>query len=381
RRDVGHLLAQLGAVLQVVDASEVLHEVLERRVRWYVRHLLPVEPDLTAVAQAVDVAFARHCALEPPRLQHHRRRSPGTRRNLITHVHLKGRRCANQRSRTARKLTNRYRCRPDRGRCGEPGKHGANSSRPVYARRAAATRRGAMILITGGMGFIGLHTTRCLLDAGEEVLLTRYRVSREPSFLREEIGRRVAVEPLDVADPESLHGLFRRYPITSVIHLAVPALRGVALSDEFRVNVQGLLNLLAAAQQRGVGRVSLASSVAVYAGLPAGPFREEQPLRLESSNSTEAFKKTFEVLGLHFADRSGLNVVALRIAGIYGPLYHSMANLPSRLVHAAVRGEAPDLAGGRGGVPHAEDTFDGCYVKDCARAIALLHLSPVLQYR
>jgi UDP-glucose 4-epimerase len=238
-----------------------------------------------------------------------------------------------------------------------------------------------MILITGGMGFIGLHTARCLLDAGEEVVLTRYRVIREPSFIREEIGRRVAVEALDVAEREPLRALFRRYPITSVVHLAVPALRGVALADEFRVNVQGLLNLLEAAQDAAVRRVSLASSVAVYAGVPAGPFREELPLRMEPGNPTEAFKKTFEILGLHFAAQSGLDVVALRIAGIYGPLYHSMANLPSRLAHAAVRGEEPDLTGGRGGVPYAEDTFDGCYVKDCARAIALLHQTPALKHR
>ncbi len=238
-----------------------------------------------------------------------------------------------------------------------------------------------MILITGGMGFIGLHTARCLLDAGEELLLTRYRVRREPSFLRDAIGKRVAVEPLDVADREGLNELLHRYPVTSVIHLAVPALRGVALADEFRVNVEGLLNLLEAAHAAGVRRVSLASSVAVYAGVPAGPFREEHPLRMESGNPTEAFKKAFEVLGLHFGAQSGLDVVALRIAGIYGPLYHSMANLPSRLAHAAVGGTAPDLAGGRGGVPYAEDTFDGCYVKDCARAIALLHRAPALRHR
>lgn len=238
-----------------------------------------------------------------------------------------------------------------------------------------------MILITGGMGFIGLHTAHCLLDAGEELLLTRYHVSREPSFLREQVGRRVAVETLDVADREAMRGLFSRYPISGVIHLAVPALRGVALADEFRVNLQGLLNLLETAHDAGVRRVSLASSVAVYAGLPAGPFREEQPLRMESGNPTEAFKKTFEVLGLHFGAQSGLDIIALRIAGIYGPLYHSMANLPSRLTHAAIRGEVPDLAGGRGGVPCADDTFDGCYVKDCARAIALLHLAPALKQR
>ncbi|HLZ72612.1 MAG TPA: NAD(P)-dependent oxidoreductase [Dehalococcoidia bacterium] len=238
-----------------------------------------------------------------------------------------------------------------------------------------------MILITGGMGFIGLHTARCLLDAGERLVLTRYRVSREPQFLHDELGKRVFVESLDVADQEAVQALFSRYPIDGVVHLAVPALRGVEVSDEFRVNLQGLLNVLDAARRAGVRRVSLASSVAVYAGLPSGPFSEEAPLRLESTNSTEAFKKTFAVLGLHYGTLTGMDVVALRIAGIYGPLYHSMANLPSRLTHAAVHGRQPDLAGGRGGVPYAEDEFDGCYVKDCARAIQMVQQAPLLNHR
>ena len=38
-------------------------------------------------------------------------------------------------------------------------------------------------LLIGGMGFIGLHTARGLLDAGEDVVLTRFRSWRLPSFL------------------------------------------------------------------------------------------------------------------------------------------------------------------------------------------------------
>jgi UDP-glucose 4-epimerase len=75
------------------------------------------------------------------------------------------------------------------------------------------------------------------------------------------------------------------------------------------------------------------------------------PLPLESASHTAAAKKAVEVLGLHFADSTGLPVVLLRLAAIYGPLYHSMANLPSRLCHAAVRRQAPNLDGVRGGPP------------------------------
>ena len=37
-----------------------------------------------------------------------------------------------------------------------------------------------MQMITGGMGFIGLHTAKAFLDAGEDVVITRYRSHRLP---------------------------------------------------------------------------------------------------------------------------------------------------------------------------------------------------------
>ena len=49
------------------------------------------------------------------------------------------------------------------------------------------------VLITGGMGFIGLHTTKALVEAGEDVVITYYQTWREPSFIKDEFGKRVTV--------------------------------------------------------------------------------------------------------------------------------------------------------------------------------------------
>jgi UDP-glucose 4-epimerase len=238
-----------------------------------------------------------------------------------------------------------------------------------------------MILVTGGMGFIGLHTARRLLDAGEDVVLTRFRVRREPAFLKDELGRRAHVESLDIADGPAVREVMKRYNVAGVVHLAAPGLGALSPAEDYRVNMLGLLNVLQAGQELGVRRVSLASSIAVYAGLPAGPFREEEPLPVESGNPTEAYKKAFEVLGLHYADRAGMDVVSLRIGGIYGPLYHSMANLASRVCHAAVRGVPADYTGVRGATPHQDDATDWCYVKDCAAGIQLVHMAEHLPHR
>ena len=229
-----------------------------------------------------------------------------------------------------------------------------------------------MILITGGMGFIGLHTARAFLDAGEDVVLTHFKTRREPDFIKDALGTRARVESLDVADASAVQAVVARHAVHGIVHLAVPGLGALTPADEYRTNTQGLLNVLEAGRQAGVRRVTIASSIAVYWGLDHGPLREDDRLPLPSTSPTEAFKKAEEVLGQHYADRTGLDVVYGRLGLIYGPLYHSMANLPSRLTHAAVRGTRPDFTGMRE-APLADDAADLCYVKDCARGVQLLH--------
>jgi UDP-glucose 4-epimerase len=234
-----------------------------------------------------------------------------------------------------------------------------------------------MILITGGMGFIGLHTAKRCIDAGERVVLTQFHVRREPDFIKDELGSRAAVDVLDVTNSDAVREVVRKHNVDSIIHLAVPGLGALTPSEEFRTNTEGLINTLDAAKEANVRRVSLASSLAVYANVGQGPWKENVPLPVISTNPTEAYKKTFEILGLFYARQTGLDVVALRIGGIYGPLYHSMANLPSRLTHAAVKGTKPELAG-RGGAAVAGDYGDMCYVKDCAQGIQKVHMAAEL---
>jgi UDP-glucose 4-epimerase len=225
-------------------------------------------------------------------------------------------------------------------------------------------------LVTGGLGFIGLHTARRLLDAGEELVLTQYRVARNPDFIAGEIGKRAHVEQLDVMNADQLMALGTKYKIDKILHLAVPALAQLTPKEDFDMNTTGLINILEAARTWEVKRLGLASSIAVYSGLDDGPFKEDMPLRVNMTtvNPTEAYKKTFEIIGSHYAQRTGVETIMLRIGGIYGPLYHSMANLPSRLVHAALKGEAPPLRGNEA----EDDGNDACYVKDCAQGLSLL---------
>src|SRR5690606_36045758 len=108
-----------------------------------------------------------------------------------------------------------------------------------------------------------------------------------------------------------------------------------------------------------------------------GVNREDQPLAMTGGGATGTWKKSFEIIGAYYADRTGLDIVNLRIAVIYGPLYHSFSNLPSRLVHAAVKGEPPVLRGDT----YADDGTDMTYVKDCGRGLAMVMLSDNLKHK
>ncbi|PZC48101.1 MAG: UDP-glucose 4-epimerase [Chloroflexi bacterium] len=235
-----------------------------------------------------------------------------------------------------------------------------------------------MILITGGMGFIGLHTARSLLDMGQDVVLTQHRARREPDFLKDEIGKRITIDSMDVTNTYEVQEVVRRHKVDAIISLVAPPVRGATPRGDMQVYTVGLLNLLEASRINEVPRLLLASSVSVYTGLAQGPYSESDLLPIESKNQVEAFKKAMETLALHYGDRTSLNVASLRIGSIYGPMYYSMFNLPSRLTHAAVKSAEPDYAAG---VPFTDDEADWCYVKDLAKGVAQLATAPKLNHR
>ncbi|HZT06402.1 MAG TPA: NAD(P)-dependent oxidoreductase [Chloroflexota bacterium] len=238
-----------------------------------------------------------------------------------------------------------------------------------------------MILITGGMGFIGLHTARRFLDAGERVVITQYTTRREPDFIRDEIGKRVTVARVDVTSAHDMIDVVRRNKVTGIVHLAVPGLAALSAAEDYRVNMMGLINVLEAARVNDVPRVTFASSATVYGGLADGPFREDALLPVQSTNATETYKKAWEILALHYGARTGLEAVSARVGGIFGPLYHTLANAPSRICLAAARGKPADFSGSRTGAPYADDVGNFCYVKDCALGLFLIQTAKELPHR
>jgi UDP-glucose 4-epimerase len=238
-----------------------------------------------------------------------------------------------------------------------------------------------MILITGGLGSIGSHTARALLDLGESVVLTAHRSTQLPEYLADEPGGRVVVEPLDTTDEATFLDIGRRHEVTGIVHLAAAPHDLPDPVEYLRADTLGLLNALEAATVWGVRRFSVASTIGVYAGVDEVPWREDAPLPVVAGHQIPVFKKTAELFATMIGDSAGFDAVSLRIGTIWGPLGlpdNPFCPLP-RLLSAAVWGEEPDLTPPRPPA-YAEDDGDLCYVKDCGRAIALLMVAERLQH-
>ncbi len=237
-----------------------------------------------------------------------------------------------------------------------------------------------MILVTGGLGFVGLNVARALLDCGETCVLTRYRTARRPSFMKNEIGSRVFVEPVDVMDAASFMQLGEKYKINSIVHLA-GGFSPQGPFEDIRASMVGLANALQAAHEWKVRRILVASALGVYSGVTRIPWREDQPLAFTASSPIEAFKKAGEIFSSYSANFMHLDCITMRIAAVYGPLYDSTrGGLVGRLVHAAVNGIKPSLEDIRWPV-YAEAGIDQCYVKDVAQAIARLAIAGQLHHQ
>jgi nucleoside-diphosphate-sugar epimerase len=228
-----------------------------------------------------------------------------------------------------------------------------------------------MILVTGGLGMIGAHTARALVDLGHEVMVTSHRRADVPSFL----AGRVTVQSLDVTDRNALLALRGRYDIRDIVHLA-GTIPGEDPVEFFRNDTAGLLNALDAARAWGVRRFAVASSIGVYIGRTEIRWHENLALpTADLPHLIVAFKKAVEPLATHSLQGSGVQPVVLRIGSIWGPLMdpESPFNPIPPYVSAVLRGERPQPL-------DADVGGDWCYAPDAGRAIALLTTAETLQH-
>jgi nucleoside-diphosphate-sugar epimerase len=118
------------------------------------------------------------------------------------------------------------------------------------------------ILITGASGQIGEELTLSLRNAygTDRVIATDIRELHQESL------RNGPFELLDVCDPQGMKALFERYKPSQVYHLAALLSANSERNPQaaWKVNMDGLFNVLAACTTHRVGRLFWPSSIAVF---------------------------------------------------------------------------------------------------------------------
>lgn len=142
------------------------------------------------------------------------------------------------------------------------------------------------ILVTGGTGFIGSHTTVELQQAGYDVVIVDDLSNSKIEVLDgiERItGIRPAFEKVDLRDYAATEAVFQKYPqICGIIHFAASKAVGESVQKPllyYRNNIVSLVNLLELMPKYDVKGIIFSSSCTVY-GQPKPenlPVTEEAP--------------------------------------------------------------------------------------------------------
>lgn len=141
-----------------------------------------------------------------------------------------------------------------------------------------------MILVTGGVGYIGSHTCIELLAAGHEVVVVDNLCNSRIEALRrvEKItGKTIPFVIADINDRDAMRELFRTYPIDAVIHFAGLKAVGESVVKPllyYHNNISGSIVLFETMAEFGVKHLVFSSSATVYGDPHAVPIKEDFPL-------------------------------------------------------------------------------------------------------
>lgn len=224
--------------------------------------------------------------------------------------------------------------------------------------------RGQRVVITGGAGFIGVHSVEAVVDAGAEVLVVDDL--RHASYRALPAAARLEVA--DIAEAAARNAIEAFQPV-AILHLAAQG--GVNRSwrepaADAHINVLGTVSVLTAAIACGCRRVVVASSGgALYGAAERLPTPEDEPSQPRSPYGTA--KLCIEHYLGHFTRAGSLDALALRYGNVYGPGQDGTgeAGVVAISSHRLLAGDAPVIRG------DGSQTRDFTYVGDIVAANVL----------
>ncbi len=173
------------------------------------------------------------------------------------------------------------------------------------------------VLVTGGAGYIGSHTSVELLNSGHEVVcVDNFMNSKFEAVKRVEkiTGKKVKFYEGDIRDRKILDKIFTENQIDAVINFA--GLKAVGEScakplEYYENNIEGLLVLMFAMRDHGVKNLVFSSSATVYGKPKSVPIKEDFPLSTSNPYGSTKLFIEYILKDAYKADNS-LNIAILR---------------------------------------------------------------------
>src|ERR687895_1750442 len=176
-------------------------------------------------------------------------------------------------------------------------------------------------LVTGGAGFIGSHVVDALVERGDDVTVLDDVSTGRRENLESALGNGAKLVDGDIRDARAVAELCERVRPEVIFHLAAQIDVRKSVTDpalDARVNVEGTVNVLRAAQASGVPRVvNTSTGGAIYGEAQTIPAPEDHPVAPEAPYGLSKF--CAENYCELFTRLHGLSTVSLRYGNVYGP--------------------------------------------------------------
>lgn len=212
------------------------------------------------------------------------------------------------------------------------------------------------ILVTGATGYIGSKLTSKLAAQGHDIRLLCRTAPSLPEFQKPNIK----IYTGDITDTASLKPAMEQ--VDQLYHLAAYArLWAKDPSTFYKLNVQGLDNVLAAAQDAGISKVVYTSTAGVIGPSKEKPMTESDPRITGFFNLYESTKSESEDVARDYAEK-GLHVTILNPSRIYGPGFDTGSNPFTKIMEMYIKGSwkiIPGSGNDIGSYPFIDDVVDG----------------------
>jgi UDP-glucose 4-epimerase len=238
------------------------------------------------------------------------------------------------------------------------------------------------ILVTGGTGYIGSHTTVELQKSGYEVIIidNLSNSSREVlDGIQGITGVRPIFEEFDLMDMNKLDSFFSRYPnLEAIIHFAASKAVGESVDKPllyYRNNLVSLINVLECQLKYGVSNIVFSSSCTVYGQPDKLPVTELTPRKDAESPYGNTKRVNEDILHDTIAANGQLKGIALRYFNPVGAHPSALiGELPLGIPANLVPFITQSAAGLRGELKvfgNDYNTVDGSAVRDYINVVDL----------